>query len=151
MSYEQIKKAMAPCGLSCEKCFAHVDGDIRAYSRKLKEKLGNFAPYAERFESFLGEPIFKKYPDFEEVLDYLASENCKGCREDQCKLFKECGVSRCHREKRVDFCFQCEEFPCEKTHFDENLAKAWMRINEKIRKIGLERFYEKMKDRPRYV
>jgi hypothetical protein len=39
MEYEQILSALAPCGLSCEKCFAHVDGDIRKYSLKLKEKL----------------------------------------------------------------------------------------------------------------
>lgn len=32
MSYEQIKASLAPCGLSCEKCFAHVDGDIRQYT-----------------------------------------------------------------------------------------------------------------------
>ncbi|MCP3952097.1 MAG: DUF3795 domain-containing protein, partial [Desulfobacterales bacterium] len=32
MDSEHIKAAIAPCGLSCEKCFAHVDGDIRRYS-----------------------------------------------------------------------------------------------------------------------
>ncbi len=31
MTTEQINAALAPCGLSCEKCFAHVDGDIRKY------------------------------------------------------------------------------------------------------------------------
>jgi hypothetical protein len=36
MTYEQIKASLAPCGLSCEKCFAHVDGDIRRYSLKRK-------------------------------------------------------------------------------------------------------------------
>ncbi|MCD4675435.1 MAG: hypothetical protein K8S18_05490 [Desulfobacula sp.] len=38
----QIKASLAPCGLSCEKCFAHVDGNIRRYSLKRKEELGNF-------------------------------------------------------------------------------------------------------------
>ena len=37
---EKIKESIAPCGLCCETCFAHVDGDIRKYSMKLKEKLG---------------------------------------------------------------------------------------------------------------
>jgi len=99
MDYEQIKASVSPCGLSCETCFAHVDGDIRRYSLKLKEKLGNFEPYAKRFETLLGIPIFKKYPDFKEMLDYLALENCKGCRNEQCKLFKNCGVRPCHHCK----------------------------------------------------
>ena len=42
MTGEEIKESIAPCGLCCETCFAHVDGDIRRYSLKLKEKLGNF-------------------------------------------------------------------------------------------------------------
>ncbi|HYA42240.1 MAG TPA: DUF3795 domain-containing protein [Syntrophobacteraceae bacterium] len=151
MDYEKIKESIAPCGLSCETCFAHVDGDIRKYSLKLKEKLGNFGPYAERFQSLLDEPVFRKYPDFKEMLDYLASENCNGCRNEQCKLFKGCGVRPCHQEKQLDFCFQCDEFPCGRTNFDEHLFNRWVLINEKIRKTEIEQHYEKTKIRPRYV
>ncbi len=151
MDHEKIKASVAPCGLSCEKCFAHVDGDIRGYSLKLKEKLGNFEIYAKRFETLLGEPVFKKYPDFKEMLDFLASENCGGCRNEQCKLFKNCGVRGCHQEKQVDYCHECEEFPCNKTNFDESLHKSWMLINEKIKKTGIEQYYEKTKTRSRYV
>jgi len=150
MTHEQIKAALAPCGLSCEKCFAHVDGDIRKYSLKLKEKLGNFGPYAQRLETLLGEPVFKNYPAFKEMLDYLASENCKGCRNEQCKLYKDCGIRPCHQEKQVDFCYQCDEFPCDSANFDQGLYKLWMFINEKIRKVGLEAYYEETRNRPRY-
>jgi uncharacterized protein YuzB (UPF0349 family) len=64
MDPEKIKASLAPCGLCCETCFAHVDGDIRRYSLKLKEKLGNFHINAERFETLLENPIFRKYTDF---------------------------------------------------------------------------------------
>ena len=74
MDYAQIKASLAPCGLSCEKCFAYVDGDIRRQSLNLKEKLGNFGPYAKRYETLLRNPVFGKYPDFVEMLDYFASE-----------------------------------------------------------------------------
>ncbi len=151
MTTKQIKAAIAPCGLNCEKCFAHVDGDIREFSLKLKEKLGNFDMYATRFETLLDNPIFKKYPDFKEMLDYFASENCKGCRNEQCKLFKGCGVRSCHQEKQIDFCHECNEFPCEKTNFDKNLYKRWVLINEKINKGGIEEFYKRTKDKPRYI
>lgn len=151
MTHETMKASLAPCGLSCEKCFAHVDGDIRRYSLKLKETLGNFDIYAERFASMLGEPIFEKYPAFKEMLDYFAAENCRGCRNEQCKLFKNCGVRSCHQEKMIDYCYQCDEFPCEKTNFDDHLYKRWVLLNEKIRKTGLAPYYEKTLTRPRYV
>lgn len=151
MDYEKIKAAVAPCGLSCEKCFAHMDGEIRRLSRELKERLGNFGPYAKRFETLLDAPVFAKYADFAEMLDFLAAGQCKGCRNEQCKLFAGCGVRRCHQEKRVDFCHQCDEFPCGNTQFDESLHKAWLSINEIIRKKGLDQYLELTRNRPRYV
>ncbi|MCK5543101.1 MAG: DUF3795 domain-containing protein, partial [Desulfobacterales bacterium] len=124
---------------------------VNHISLKLKETLGNFDNYAKRFETLIGDPIFKKYPDFKEMLHYFASENCKGCRNEQCKLFKDCGVRACHQEKQIDFCNLCDEFPCEKTNFDADLYKRWVMINEKIKETGLEEFYEKTKNRPRYL
>ncbi|BBO81691.1 hypothetical protein DSCO28_22570 [Desulfosarcina ovata subsp. sediminis] len=150
MDHEKIKRALAPCGLSCESCFAYVDGDIRRASQRLKEKLGNFAPYAKFFETLLGDPVFKAYPDFKTMLDHLASENCRGCRNEQCRLFKNCGVRPCHQEKQVDFCYQCDEFPCERTNFDKPLYRTWVIINEKIRKDGIEPYYEKNRTGCRY-
>ena len=150
MTNNQIKSAIAPCGLSCEKCYAHVDGDIRRYSMKLKEKLGNFENYASRFETLLDEPIFKKYADFKQMLDYFAAENCSGCRNEQCKLFESCGVRPCHQEKQIDYCHQCNDFPCDRTNFDETLYKAWIQINEIIKEKGLPDYYEKTKERSRY-
>jgi len=150
MTDESIKASVAPCGLSCEKCFAHVDGEIRKYSLILQELLGNFHNYAKRFETLLEEPILGKYADFKLVLNYFASENCRGCRNEQCKLFEECGVRPCHQEKQIDYCYQCDEFPCSKTNFDETLYQAWVRINEIIKKSGLGKYHQITVDRPRY-
>ena len=151
MVTQQILEALAPCGLSCEKCFAHVNGDIRRFGIKLKEKLGNFDIYAKRFETLLGDPVFKKYPDFKEMLDYLASENCRGCRHEQCKLFKTCGVRSCHQAKEIDYCYECDEFPCNKTGFDEHLHARWIKLNERIRAVGIEQYYAETKDQSRYA
>ena len=151
MNPEQIKDALAPCGLNCEKCFAHVDGDIRKYSLELKKALGNFAPYAKRFVTLLDDPVFKNYPAFQKMLDYLASENCRGCRKEQCKLFSDCGVRACHQDRQIDFCHQCDDFPCGKTNFDQGLYERWVAINLKIKEKGLNEFYEKSKTRPRYA
>lgn len=150
MTYEEILDAVGPCGLSCEKCFAYAEGDIRQLSLKLKEKLGNFGPFAKRFETLLGGPIFAKYPDFNEMVEYLTSENCKGCRDENCKLFSSCGVRPCHQQKGVDFCFQCADFPCQNTNFDEDLRTRWTALNKRIQDVGIETFYEETRDKPRY-
>ena len=84
------------------------------------------------------------------MLDFFASENCKGCRKENCKLFKNCGVRGCHQQKNLDFCFQCDDFPCNKTNFDEHLQKRWAKLNERIREIGIESYYAETKHKARY-
>ncbi len=137
--------------MCCETCFAHVDGDIRRLSIRLKEKLGNFHIYAKRFETLLGDSIFEKYGAFKEMLDYFAAETCHGCSNEQCRLFADCGVRPCHQEKAVDFCHECDEFPCDRTNFDERLLKGWVAINEFNREKGIETYCQKARRRPRYV
>jgi hypothetical protein len=150
MDYEQIKTRLAPCGLHCGKCFAFADGDITRQSRQLQESLGNFDIYAERFVTLLEEPVFKKYSEFKEMLTYIISVQCKGCRLEKCKLFKTCNVRDCHEQKNVDFCFQCPEFPCNNTGFDPHLHKRSVDINVRMKEIGVEKYYEEIKGKPRY-
>ena len=52
--------------------------------------------------------------------------------------------------KGIDFCWQCESFPCHETGLDENLYKRSVAINKKINEIGLEAYYKEIKDTPRY-
>lgn len=150
MNYNQVKSRLAPCGLHCGKCFAFAEGDISQHSCQLQQSIGNFDVYAERFVSLLNEPVFKKYGEFKELLDYFATVTCKGCRKEQCKLFKDCNVRTCHEQKKVDYCFQCSEFPCDNTGFDEHLHKRSVNINKRMKEIGVEEYFKEIKDKPRY-
>ncbi|MFX1504263.1 MAG: DUF3795 domain-containing protein [Promethearchaeota archaeon] len=147
MKYKEILERLAPCGLNCYKCFANSEGIIRKTSIILQDLLGSFDIYAERFSSFL--PIFKKYPSFKALLNYLSEENCIRCRKGFC-LYPNCGVKDCYKEKNVDFCFQCNEFPCEKTNFDSHLKNRWYQINKRMKEIGPENYYRETKDLTRY-
>ena len=49
----------------------------------------------------------------------------------------------CSEGKKVDFCFQCDEFPCENTGFDEHLYKRHVEINNRMKEIGVEADYRK--------
>jgi hypothetical protein len=39
------------------------------------------------------------------------AEECPGCRPN-----KFCPLPACAKEKGVDYCFDCEEFPCNKNY-----------------------------------
>jgi len=148
--YEFIKTRLAPCGGLCEKCFAFSEGKICELSKDLKDNLGNFDKYAERFVNLLREPLFLKYSEFNEMLNYFSSGKCDGCRKEKCVVFKSCNVRECSENKGVDFCFQCSEFPCNNTGFDEHLQKRWISRNEKMKACGVEAYYNEIKDEPRY-
>lgn len=150
MNYNEVKERISPCGISCEKCFAFTNGNIKHHSRELKNYLGNFENYARRFKDLLNEPVFTNYPVFGEFLGYLANVECAGCRNEKCRLFDNCKVRDCHKEKKVDFCFQCNEFPCNNTGFDENLYQRYLSINIQMKETGVEKYYRQTKDIPRY-
>ncbi len=150
MDYEIIKERLSPCGLHCGKCFAYKEGDIVKSSKALKKDLGEFDVYAKRFVKLLDRPIFEKYQDFKEMLEYFAIGDCSGCRNETCKLFKNCKVRLCSENKDVDFCFQCAEFPCNNTGFDEHLNERSVKINQRMKEIGVDNYYEEIKDKPRY-
>lgn len=141
---------LGPCGLHCGGCFAFVESDIKNASTALKRSLGNFGPYAARFVELLNEPRFSGHREFSEFLECLTNISCKGCRQESCKLFTHCHVRECSREHTVDFCFQCKEFPCDKTGFDEHLQKRWLKINRLMQEIGTEAYYDEIKDTVRY-
>ena len=147
MKYDDITKFLAPCGLNCGKCQAYSEGEIKKNAAELKRLLGSFDRYAERFSNFL--PVFKNYPAFKVLLNQFSEANCKGCRQGDCK-YPHCGVAPCYKQKGVDFCFQCGEFPCDKTNFDPNLYKRWLATNQRMKEVGIEAYFEETKGQPRY-
>lgn len=147
---EFIRERLAPCGLHCGRCFAFAGGPIHQLSSQLQSALGNFGVYAARFAELLNDPVFTCYPQFGTVLGHLAKGACRGCRKEKCALFTSCGVRPCAEERGVDFCFQCADFPCGRTGFDEHLYRRHVAINRRMEEIGVERYYEEVKDQPRY-
>ena len=148
MKYEEILEVLAPCCSNCRKCIFYSNGEILNHSMKLKELLGSFDNYAERFSKLL--PVFKKYPQFKEMLELFTQANCDGCRNQTCAVYPDCGVVDCYKKKGVDFCFECDEFPCEKTNFDPDLKRRWILMNNRAKEIGIEAYCKESMKFPRY-
>ena len=52
----------------------------------------------------------------------------------------------------VDFCGECNEFPCKKTQglFEETVYQQWLEGNQQIREYGIEEFWKNNSENPHY-
>jgi hypothetical protein len=62
-----------------------------------------------------------------------------------------CIVPECTKNQSIYFCYECRDFPCEKTGFDDGLKEKWIRKNLKIKEVGVEKYFEEEKNIPHYA
>ncbi|WP_432409567.1 DUF3795 domain-containing protein [Wukongibacter sp. M2B1] len=147
MSYEMAVKELAPCGIDCSRCVAYENGDIVNLSKELKEKLINFEKFAKKMEKLV--PAFKDYEGFINILDHFSKGKCHGCRNGDA-LNTACATKDCHKIEKVDFCFQCGNYPCSNNSYNDDLYDKWKSNNDKMKNNGVEVFYDSQKKRTRY-
>lgn len=147
MNYDDIVKRLAPCGLDCSRCADYESGEIRQLSLKLGQLLNNYGRVAKMKAD--NNHIFGNYQHFEEILASFSRASCSGCRGNNVLCPIECRAKACHREKGVDFCFQCNEYPCGQ-QFTGPMRESWLRRNDRMKEIGAVEFYLEQKELPRY-
>lgn len=148
MEYSEVVKHLAPCGMDCSRCADYVNGEIKRLSSELLERLGNYEPVARMKSS--GNPSFEGYAQFAQILKSLSDGACSGCRGDNvlCPI-TTCSAKECHKEKGIDFCCQCNEYPCER-QFEGRLRDRWRSINDRMKLIGIIDYYIEQSRLPRY-
>jgi hypothetical protein len=141
---------LAPCGVDCSRCADYADGEIRELSARLQQCLGNYGRLA-RLKAAT-KPEFAGWSQFEVLLDHFARASCGGCRakDNQCPF--TCKVATCHKENKVDYCFQCKRFPCDggDPRTVTPLGERWKQNNERMRDLGVTAFYMEQANFPRY-
>jgi len=147
MDYQVILKELAPCGLDCSRCSSYNEGEVKKLSTELLDTLGNYERVAARLAGFV--PALQHYPEFKEVLVFFTRGSCPGCRSGGGQ-FPPCSARSCFKEKGVDFCFQCDEYPCARNEYDPGLMTLWRKMNDRMKEVGVEKFYEEQKEKPRY-
>lgn len=147
MNYAEICRRIAPCGLDCGKCFSFPDSPIGRLARELDSELGGFGQKVAFFSAI--DPVFADFPGFEQVLKRLGTPTCQGCRSGEC-LLGECGVKECVKQKGVDFCFQCPDFPCAAEGMPDAVKGRWLANNQRMKEDGVEAYFDWIKDKPRY-
>jgi hypothetical protein len=94
-------------------------------------------------------PVFEGYAEFARFLECLSSGTFGGCRKGGC-LFGACRVRDRVGGNGVDYRCEWAQFPCEEHGFPEGLRQRWEADNRRIGEVGIENYYEEVKNRPRY-
>ncbi len=83
---------LSVCGLNCNECdmYKASHGD-----EKCREEIAEW---------------FKKKRNMTLKVEQIRCEGCRGPIEDNWS--SDCKMMKCAKEKNLDFCFQCEDFPC---------------------------------------
>lgn len=111
---------VAPCGIDCVNC-------------ELYEK-NNRVDVLERVAKITGKTI-------EEL-------KCKGCRlQGGCTMHENCETLACVQDKEVNFCFDCNDFPCKRLQPMKEGADRYphnLKVYNlcQIQKMGIEKFLE---------
>lgn len=146
-TYADVVRHLAPCGLDCTRCVAFANGAVRRQATELAAALEGYEKVATRMAGFV--PALAHYPEFKAVLEFLTTGSCTGCRSGGSTV-PFCAARTCFRDKGVDFCFQCDEFPCRRNHYPDSLRERWFAFGRRMQEIGPEAFYEEQRAKPRY-
>jgi hypothetical protein len=89
-------------------------------------------------------------PGFQEFWKFLGrlveGESRCSCREGPCGP-PFCGIRKCAREKGVDVCVLCEEYPCERIL---GIAKGYPTLladGKRMREVGIEEWIREQEQR----
>lgn len=142
MKREQLIARIGPCGQDCAQCLNNPASSVAEHARSLWRALdmnGGKAGWRSQWDA-----VCLDYAAFERVLARFADGGCAGCRTGN-GPGSGCEVRECTLEKGVVFCHECADFPCEAKDMVSAQRKRWLNNNERIREVGLEAFFERMR------
>ncbi len=122
--------------------------NIKIPDKRLAAVCGLFCPACTVFIGTRGDPE-RLRTIAERVQQPLEELHCYGCRsEKRCFYCRErCKMGKCAQEKGVDFCGECDEYPCEVLKIFQaempHRIELW-KSQERIKEVGYEKWYTEM-------
>lgn len=158
MTQERLLDCVPPCGLMCYTCPGFRDGAIQEHSTALYKLREGFCEF---LESRLPEDkryIIDEHHKYVNKLKRDSSPGCPGCRKIDGKspgCIQGCFIPQCAKEHGVDFCGECNAFPCDKIQksdlYDKETKKGFYDGSMLIKEHGVEKFFEMRKDISHYI
>lgn len=121
---QEKKKLSAVCGLFCPSCTVYIG--TQEDPQRLKAIAGRFQVPVEEWE-------------------------CQGCRSEKRSYYcrNNCKMSACAAEKGIEFCGECDEYPCDELKKFQaerpHRIELW-ESQERIAEIGFSEWFEEMRD-----
>lgn len=158
MTKEQLLDYIPPCGLVCYTCPGFKDGAIKAHSLALLKLNQGFHEFLDGILSDEYRHVLAEHDQFIEKLKKDSRPDCPGCRKMEGRdpgCIKDCFILKCAKEHGVDFCGECNEFPCKRIEdsniYGKEVKKAFYEGSLLIKKHGAENFFEIKKDVSHYI
>ena len=105
------------CGLDCGKCRAYLA--TRRIDRGTAAEIAKFWSNPEE-DNYMPDDVW-----------------CDGCHSDRLQAFcSKCSVRICAKERRLENCGKCKEYPCEKFI---PLWRSWVEVSPDEAKANLDR------------
>lgn len=150
MKKNEILEKVAPCSLMCHTCSGYQHGVICESAKTLLNYLDGIKEF---YDKHLPDAV-ESYNSFEKVLRIYSDASCLGCRSkehNKCSI-EGCFLLECVEKHNVDFCGECDEFPCKKTMelFEEEVYMQWLEGNQQIHDHGIDYFWENNFENPHY-
>jgi hypothetical protein len=126
------------CGLYCELCAQR--GRIPRQAAELKASLSR-----EGIE-YWGEEL-PGFKEFWALLGRLSDPDgsCPGCRQGGGPPF--CGIRKCARERNIDVCVECDDYPCSRI---EGIAKGYPTLiadGKRMKELGIDQWITEQQER----
>lgn len=150
---------VSPCSLLCYTCPSYKDGAISKCASKLCNYFEGYydfndANIPEEYRSWLGE-----FKAFYNKLEKYTTRSCAACRNNPSPgtgCIEGCIVPACAKERNVNFCGECSDFPCEKakdffTKINDIIVSDWLKGSQRIKEVGLRQYFEEKKDVSHYI
>ncbi len=92
------------------------------------------------------------FDEFMKGLEWLATQEvpCRGCRKGGgWSWWPDCPIRSCCEQQKVEFCYQCSAFPCEKLTEGplKTRLQRFVNANRQIQERGINFWVEKLKEK----
>jgi hypothetical protein len=126
------------CGLYCGLCSLKCRIPQRAQALHDSMQKDGYEHWGQNI------PGFKEFWKFLNGL--VESESKCSCREGTCGP-PFCTIRKCAREKNIDICISCEDYPCKRI---DGIAKGYPTLlsdGKRIKEMGIDTWIEEQKER----
>ncbi len=148
-TYELARERLGACGLALREMLRLYRGRYTSPEQPIGQVAGKLRNLCEAVCRVGRGARFPEIPRLQGIPGLPGRGKMRGLQERKMQALQRMQVRSCSEGKKVDFCF-CVDFPCDNTGFDEHLYTRYVGINERMKEIGVEAYYEEVKNQSRY-